>query len=92
MINFDVTKANIKKHNSHQPQIPDHPCKILIIGSSGSRKINALFNLIKQQDDDDYIVIDNIQLYVTYMLRIQMKQNINILLINLKKMVLKDFH
>ena len=74
MINIDVTKANIKKHNSYQPQIPDHLCKILITGSSGSGKTKALFNLIKQQDDDDYIVIDNIQLYVTYMLRIQMKQ------------------
>ena len=26
----------------------DHPYRILIIGSSGSRKTNALLNLIKQ--------------------------------------------
>ena len=25
MINFDVTKENIKEHNLNWPQIPDHP-------------------------------------------------------------------
>ena len=39
MINFDnVTKENTKEHNLNWPQIPDHPCRILIIGSSGSEK------------------------------------------------------
>ena len=47
MINFDVvTKENIKKHNPSWPQIPDHPYRISIIGGSGSRKTNSLFNLI----------------------------------------------
>ena len=32
---------------------PDHPYRILIIGSSGSGKTNALLNLIKEQDDTD---------------------------------------
>ena len=41
MINLaDVTKENIKGHNPNWPQIPDHPCRILIIGGSGSGKTN----------------------------------------------------
>ena len=41
MINFDdATKENIKEHNPNWPQIPDHLCKILIIGGSRSRKAN----------------------------------------------------
>ena len=31
-------KEKIKEHNSNLPQIPDHPCRILIIGGSGSGK------------------------------------------------------
>ena len=39
MINFDVIrKENIKEHNSNWPQILVRPCRILIIGSSGSGK------------------------------------------------------
>ena len=46
MINFDdATKENIKEHNPNWPQIPDHPCRILIIGGSVSGKTNSLFNL-----------------------------------------------
>ena len=38
MINFDdVVKENIKEH-PHQPQVPDHPYRILIFGGSGLRK------------------------------------------------------
>ena len=44
MINFgDVVKENIKEHNSNWPQIPDHPYRILIVGSSRSGKTNLLF-------------------------------------------------
>ena len=47
MVNFDdFTKENKKIHNPNWTQIPDHPYKILIIGGSGSRKINSLFNQI----------------------------------------------
>ena len=53
MINFDVTKENIKEHNSNWPQILDHPYRILIIGGSGSGKTNSLFNLINHQPDID---------------------------------------
>ena len=58
MINFDdVTKENIKKHNPNSPQIPDHPYRILIIGRSGSGKINSLFNLMSHQLDTDKIYL-----------------------------------
>ena len=41
MINFDdVTKENIKKHNTNWPQILNHPCRILIIRGSLSEKTN----------------------------------------------------
>ena len=60
MINFDdFSNENIIEHNSKWPFIPDHPCKILIIGSSGSGKTNALLNLINNQPD-----IDKVYLYV----------------------------
>ena len=62
MINFDdVTKENIKKHNSNWPQIPNHPYRISIIGKYGSGKTNSLFNIISQQPD-----IDKIHLYAKY--------------------------
>ena len=58
MINFDdVTKENIKEHNSNWPQVRDHPHRILVIGSSGSGKIESLFNLINQQPDIDKIYL-----------------------------------
>ena len=41
MINFaDVIKEETKEHNPNWPEIPDHPCLILIIGSCGSGKTN----------------------------------------------------
>ena len=35
--------------------IPDNPYKMLITRGSGSGKINALLNLIKEQDNDELI-------------------------------------
>ena len=65
MINYDdVMKENIKDHNPNWLQITNHPYRILIIGGSGSGKTNALFNLIKIQDDDDYSIINKIYLHV----------------------------
>ena len=56
MINFDdYTNENIIEHNSKWPYIPDNPYRILIIGGSGSRKTNALLNLINNQPDIDKI-------------------------------------
>ena len=59
MINLDnITNKNSKKHNENWPYIPDYPCRILIIGGSGSERENALINLINEQND-----IDNIYLH-----------------------------
>ena len=56
MINFDdYTNENKTNHNPKWPYIPDHPYRILIIGSSGSGKTNALLNLINNQPDIDKI-------------------------------------
>ena len=58
MINFDdYTNENIIEHNPKWPYIPDHPYRILIIGSSGSGKTNALLNLINNQPDIDKIYL-----------------------------------
>ena len=48
--NYDkLVKLN---HNSNQPDISDHPYRILIIGVSGSGKTNVLLNLIKNDRPD----------------------------------------
>ena len=39
-------------HNPNFLYIPDHPYRILIIGSSGTGKTNMLLNLIKNQRPD----------------------------------------
>ena len=58
MINFDYyTNENIIEHNSKWPCIPNHPYRILIIGGSGSGKINALLNLTNNQPDIDKIYL-----------------------------------
>ena len=58
MINFDdVIKEQIKKHNPNWLQISDHPCRLLIIGGSGSGKTNSLFNLISYKPDIDKIYL-----------------------------------
>ena len=58
MINFDIyTNENKTEHNPDWPYIPDHPYKILIIGSSGFGKANVLLNLINNQPDIDKIYL-----------------------------------
>ena len=58
MINFDeYTNENRVNHNPNYPYIPDHPYRILIIGGSGSGKINALLNLINNKPDIDKIYL-----------------------------------
>ena len=58
MINFDnYTNENKTEHNAQWPYIPDHPCRILIVGDSGSGKTNALLNLINNQPDIDKIYL-----------------------------------
>ena len=43
-----LTGENIKEYNSNSPQIPDHPCRTLIISGFGSRK-SVLLKLISCQ-------------------------------------------
>ena len=58
MINIDeYTNENKIEHNLKWLYIPDHPYRILIIGGSGSRKTNALLNLINNQPDIDKIYL-----------------------------------
>ena len=58
MINLDsITNENNKRHDEKWPYIPDHPYRILIIGSSGSGKTNTLINLINEQNDIDKIYL-----------------------------------
>ena len=58
MISFDnYANENKTKHNKYWPYIPDHPYKILIIGSSGSGKTNLLLDLIENQPDIDKICL-----------------------------------
>ena len=69
MFNFNyITKEDIKEHNPNCPEIPDHLYRILIVESSGSGKTNALLNLINNVPNIDKIL---------YMLKNNMKQNIN---------------
>ena len=51
----DVTNENNRDHNKKWLYIPDHPYRMLIIGSSGSGKTDALLNLIREQDNDEPI-------------------------------------
>ena len=61
IINFDdYTNENKTEHNPKWSCIPDHSCRILIVGGSGSGKTNELLNLINGQPD-----IDKIHLYAT---------------------------
>ena len=58
MINFDdYVNENEIEHNKNWPYIPDHPCRILIIGGSGSGKTNAMINLINEQNDIDKVYL-----------------------------------
>lgn len=65
MISYDyITKQNIEKHNPSWFQVLNHTYRMLIIVRSGSEATNAFFNLMKQQDNDDYKAIDKIYLYL----------------------------
>ena len=58
MFNFDyITKEDITEHNLNWPEIPDHPYRTLIVGSSGSEKTNVLFNLINNESDIEKIYL-----------------------------------
>ena len=46
-----------KEHHVNRLQIPDHSCKLIIIGGWGSGKTNSLFNQISHQPDIDTIYL-----------------------------------
>ena len=52
-----ITNENNKEHHEKWPFIPDIPYGISIIGVSGSEKTNALFSLIKEENDIDEIYL-----------------------------------
>ena len=58
MKNFDESVEI--NHNPKFPYIADHPYSILIIGGSGSGKVNVLLNVIKNWRPD----LDKIDLFV----------------------------
>ena len=54
MIYFDdYVNENETKHNKNRSYIPDHPCRILIVGGSGPEKPNLLLKLIENQPEID---------------------------------------
>ena len=58
MINFDEYAIEDKRErNSKWKYVPNHPCRILIIGGSLSGKTNPLLNLINNQPDIDKIYV-----------------------------------
>ena len=58
MINFaDYVNEHKTEQNKNWPNIPDKPCRILIIGGSGSGKTNVLSNLIENQPGIDKIYL-----------------------------------
>ena len=59
MINFAcVAKETTKKKNCpNWQQTPDHSRKLILIGSSGTEKTNALLNLINQELYTDQIYL-----------------------------------
>ena len=81
MINFDnYTNENKTEPNLKWPYIPDHPYRILIVGSSGSGKTNALLNLINNQPDIDKIYLyakDPYEANYQYLLKKREKVGLN---------------
>ena len=51
----DITNENNEEYNVKWLYIPDHPFRMLVTGSSGSEKTNALLNLIREQDNDSFM-------------------------------------
>ena len=77
MFNFDyITDKDIKEHNPKLPDISDHPYRILIVGGSGFRKMNAFLNLINHESDTDKIYLYPKDLYgAKYQLLINKKES-----------------
>ena len=77
MFNFDyITKKDIQEHNPNWPEIPNHPYRTVIVGGTGSGKINAMLNLINHDPDIDKIFSYVKDLYeAKYQLLINKREN-----------------
>ena len=83
IINYDNnTKENMSQYNRKWSQIANHPYRILIIGGL-KKRIN------KYDKNKNMMMIIVLLIKLIYILRIQMKLNINILLKNLEKIASK---
>ena len=80
MINFDdYANKNKTEHNQKQPYVPDHQCRILIIGGSGYGKTNALLNLIDNKPDINKIYLSAKDPYkANYQYSINKRENIGL--------------
>ena len=54
---MNLDSSTNKNNKEKWPNIPDHPCRIMIIGGSVSAKTNALLNLINEQNDTEKIYL-----------------------------------
>ena len=52
-----MPKKDMKEHSPNCPEIPHHPCRILITGGSESGKTNALVNIINNEPAIDKICL-----------------------------------
>ena len=75
MKNYDQPVGT--NHKTNWPYIPDHPYRILTIDGSGSKKTNALLNLIN--------IKDQISTKIIYRSKIHSNESINCLLMEDKK-------
>ena len=46
-----ILEKKTKEYNPNEPEIPDHPYRILTVGGSRSRETNAILNLINHEPD-----------------------------------------
>ena len=91
MFNFDyITNEDIKKYSPIWLELPYHPYHILIIGSSESRKTNALLNLINNESNIDKIYLYAKDLYkAKYQLLIKKRESKGLRYLNNSKALIE---
>ena len=58
-----MKNKNNAEHNLKWPYIPDHPHRLLVIGTYGSKKTNPFFNLKNEKNRDKANAIEKIYSY-----------------------------